>query len=108
MGLPLGWTLSHASLDAIRRHAASIGRCGAIMPREGYLASGVGLDWLRTHGNEIMMDAITIGYDEAVAKRARAEGDRQIRPDELDVLKKPGCALTQIQQILAGSILANE
>ncbi len=104
MGLPLGWTLSHANLAAIRAKAAAMGRCAIVVPLGGYKASEVGNGWLGARDNDIMKEAALIGYDEREAKAARAKGNAEIWPAELDALAKPGCTLAKIQQILSAGM----
>lgn len=109
LGLPLGWTLSRASVARLRSSMWSFARCPIKMPAGGFKDSDYMRRWLAPQEDSPEGQILrAVARDEGKqldAEEARSNGDPAVAPSDLEALRSsPDCALVKIQQILSASL----
>jgi hypothetical protein len=109
LGLPLGWTLSGASVERLRASMWSFARCPIKMPDGGFKDSDYMRQWLALHDDspegQILRALPRFEDKQLEAEEARRDGDPAVAPSDLDEFSlRPDCALVKIQQILSASL----
>jgi len=109
LGLPLGWTLSRASVERLRASMWSFARCPIKMPAGGFKDSDYMRQWLAPHDDSPegqILRAIPRFEDKILeAEDGRRNGDPAVAPSDLEAFSfTPDCAMVKMQQILSATL----